>query len=49
MEDYNSLHLGARRLLQELSNLDQSNVNNNAERIQLKEALAAALSRLETP
>ena len=49
MEDHNSLHLGARRLLQELSNLDQSNVNNNAERIQLKEALAAALSRLETP
>lgn len=39
----------AHRLLQELGSLDKSRMSDNAERVQIKEALSAALSRLETP
>ena len=39
----------ARRLLQQLNSLDQSKTSDDAERVLIKEALGAALSRLETP
>ena len=39
----------AKRLIQELNDLEQSTLSDNAERVQIKEALGAALSRLETP
>ena len=49
MEDSNLLRPEFSRLMQTLSNLDRSNTCSNAERVQIKEALSAALSRLETP
>ena len=49
MEDSQFLHPETSRLFQELSNLDHSSLSDNAERVQIKEALGAALSRLETP
>ena len=51
MEDSIFLHpeAKARRLIQELNDLEKSNLSDNTERVQIKEALGAALSRLETP
>ena len=51
MEDSTSLHpkVKARRLIQELNDLEKSTLSDDAERVQIKDALAAALSRLETP
>ena len=49
MEDPKDVLSKARRLLGEIGSLDQSSCGNNAERVQIKEALGAALSRLETP
>lgn len=49
MEDSKLLFLEARRLLEEINSLNQSSCGNNAERVQIKEALGAAVSRLETP
>ena len=51
MEDSTSLHpkAKARRLIQELNDLEKSTLSDNAERVQIKDALGAALSRLETP
>ena len=49
MEDSRRPDSEARRLLQQLNSLDQSKTSGDAERVQIKEALGAALSRLETP
>ena len=49
MEDFGQSDSEARRLLQQLNSLDQSKTSDDAERVQIKEALGAALSRLETP
>ena len=49
MEDSAHPDLDARRLLQQLNILDQSKTSDDAERVQIKEALGAALLRLETP
>ena len=37
------------QLLHDLNNLDQQNIANDSEREQIREALNAALSRIETP
>lgn len=49
MENSNPTRSKTQRLLQELSDLNRSNLGNNAERVQIKEALSAAISQVETP
>lgn len=49
MENLNSSRTTTQQLVQELTHLKQSDLSDDAERLQVKEALSNALARLETP